>query len=190
MLNLERVIQIYKGLDPYQLPESRDVRRKRSLLYGETPAKTVDTLMERYIRPTDKVFYDLGSGVGNVVIQAALSGKFKKTVGVEVVQERHTMSIEALKRGQTFLPSDTEVKFINGDFLSTDFSDADVIYITATAYSKKLLKDLQSRLTPLKPGARIIITDKQLDHRQFSLVDKINLPMSYADADIYVYERK
>ena len=190
MANLERVTQIYQGLDPYRLQESRDVRRKRSLLYGETPPKTVDTLLEKYVRPTDKVLYDLGSGVGNVVIQAALSGKFKKTVGVEVVQERHTMSIEALKRGQPFLPPDTEVQFVNGDFLSSDFSDADVIYITATAYSKKLLKDLQSRLIAVKPGTRIIITDKQLDHRQFSLVDKINLPMSYADADIYVYEKR
>ncbi len=100
------------------------------------------------------------------------------------------MSLEALKRGQPFLPKDTEIQFINGDFLSSDFSDADVIYITATAYSKKLLKDLQSRLITIKPGVRIIITDKQLDHRQFSLVDKTNLPMSYADADIYVYEKK
>lgn len=190
MANLETVARIYQGLDPYRLPESRDVRRKRSLLYGETPSKTVNILLEKYVRPTDKILYDLGSGKGNVVIQAALSGKFKKAVGVEVVQERHEMSLEALKRGQTFLPSDTEVKFINGDFLSSDFSDADVIYITATAYSKKLLKDLQSRLITIKLGTRIVITDKQLNPRQFYLVDKINLPMSYADADIYVYEKK
>lgn len=190
MANLEQIAQIYKDFNPYLLPESRDVRRKRSLLYGETPPKTVDTLLERYIRPTDKIFYDLGSGVGNVVIQAALSGKFKKTVGIEVVQERHEMSLEALKRGKQFLPSETEVQFINGDFLSSDFSDVDVIYITATAYSKKLLKDLQSRLITIKPGTRIIITDKQLDHRQFSLIDKTNLPMSYADADFYVYEKR
>jgi len=187
---LETIGQIYKGLNPYSLPESREVRRKRSLLFGETPAKTVDTLLEKYVRPTDKVFYDLGSGVGNVVIQAALSGRFNKTVGVEVVSERYEMSQEALKRAQPLLSNDVGTCFVNGDFLSYDFSDADVIYVYATAYSNRLLKDLQSRLITVKPKTRIIIADKQLDKKRFSLVDQVNLSMSSVDADIYIYEKK
>jgi predicted RNA methylase len=190
MPNSEKVAQIYHGLDPYGLPEPKRAGVNRSLLYGETLVKSVDVLLEKYIRPDDKVFYDLGSGKGNVVIQAALSGKFKKTIGIELVQERHAMSVEALKRGQPFIPPETEVRFINGDFLSTDFSDGDIIYITATAFSKKLIKNLQMRLNNLKPGTRLIITDKQLDQKQFSLIDKVNLPMDYAESDFYIYEKK
>lgn len=88
------------------------------------------------------------------------------------------------------LPKQTDVRLIQEDFLKTDFSDADIVYVTATAFGKKIMKDLQSYLTTLKPGTRIIISDKQLDLKQFSLIDKANLPMDYADADFYVYEKK
>lgn len=190
MGKVEIAAQILKQFEPYSLPESRDVRKKQSLLYGETPFETAGTLLGKYARPTDKIFYDLGSGIGNVVIRAALSDKFTKVTGIEIVGERHELSLKALLQCRPLLPEKTDVKLIREDFLKADFSDADIVYVTAVAFGKKLMKDLQSRLTTLKSGTRIIIADKQLDPKQFSLIDKINLPMDYADADFYVYEKK
>lgn len=97
MEKVEIAAHILKRFEPYSLPESREVRRKKSLLYGETPFKTAGTLLEKFTRPTDKIFYDLGSGMGNVVIRAALSEKFTKVTGIEIVGERYTLSLEALE---------------------------------------------------------------------------------------------
>jgi len=188
--NVEAAAQIFKKQKPYDLPESNEVKRSHSLLYGETAFKTAGILLEKYTRPIDKIFYDLGSGIGNVVIRAALSEKFTKVTGIETVEERYQMSSNIFAKCLPLLPEKTKVELIKGDFLQADFSDANIVYINAIAFNKGLMKDLQSRLAALKPGTRIIISDQQLDPKKFSQIDKTRLHMDYGDAEFYVYERK
>ena len=45
--------------------------------------------------------YDLGSGLGRVILQSALSSKIKKLVGVELSRTRYEPSCNALKNMTT-----------------------------------------------------------------------------------------
>ncbi|CAD7923517.1 unnamed protein product [Amoebophrya sp. A120] len=65
--------------------------------YGEIlPDSLAQILWLMHIGPDD-VFYDLGSGIGKTVIQAAMTTPAKKVVGVEVADSRFSVAEKALQ---------------------------------------------------------------------------------------------
>ena len=45
----------------------------------------------------NKIFYDLGSGIGKLVMYSGLEKNFKKSIGVELNHIRHNMAKDVLK---------------------------------------------------------------------------------------------
>eukprot|EP01013_Petalomonas_cantuscygni_P032409 TRINITY_DN58942_c0_g1_i1.p1 TRINITY_DN58942_c0_g1~~TRINITY_DN58942_c0_g1_i1.p1 ORF type:complete len:312 (-),score=31.92 TRINITY_DN58942_c0_g1_i1:9-944(-) len=50
-------------------------------------------------------FCDIGSGIGNVVVQAALMGPFGDSLGIEVMSSRHLQALSALRRLDRIVPA-------------------------------------------------------------------------------------
>jgi hypothetical protein len=71
-----------------------------------------------------KVFYDLGSGYGNVLFYGALKCPGVRFKGIEILPERNAVCEELIH--ETGL---TNVTAIRGDILQTDLSDGDVFYL-------------------------------------------------------------
>ena len=95
-------------------------------VYGEITDKGTEKLIglfANYFNDRDGVFYDLGSGEGDLAIKVATSTSIGKVIGVELHKERYLKSESKLK--QTKLDN---VSFVNEDFLKTDLSNATVIY--------------------------------------------------------------
>jgi hypothetical protein len=94
-------------------------------VYGEITSKgfskLLDIFKDHFNNPKG-VFYDLGSGYGDLCIQAAKSSKIDKSIGIELHKQRYRVASEKLK--DLDLPN---VSFINSDFRKSDLSDATII---------------------------------------------------------------
>lgn len=102
--------------------------------YGEVTNKGIDVLLKtfsEYFNNPKGVFYDLGSGNGNLSIYIASKTPLKKVCGIELHTERYNKSKENSKD----LKLD-HLSFIEADFTESDLSDATIIYVDNIAIPK------------------------------------------------------
>lgn len=134
-------------------------------VYGELLPRFVSRILAEDTKITSKqVFIDLGSGVGNVVLQAALEAGCESW-GCEIktdycdLAEAQQKEFEArcrlwgLKRG--------EIHLERGDFIANDrirdaLRRADVVVVNNEVFSAELNDSLKSLFLDLKEGCRII----------------------------------
>lgn len=122
----------------------------RDVPYVPTPEKVVERMLEvAKVGPND-VVYDLGSGDGRIVIEAAKRGA--RGLGVDIDPNLVKHAIENAQKAGV----DTRTQFIVKDIFETDLS-------AATVVAFYLLPDFNAKLLPkllaLKPGTRIVSHD-------------------------------
>jgi len=130
-------------------------------------------------RRTGAVVYDLGSGIGNVVVGVALlaaSGALcgvAEVHGVELLPTLHAAAEEALARlpaaAGSFAPSLPPTAVHCSDLLVHDFSRADVVYMASTVFQSRVLAEfaeLAARV--LRAGTRVITLHEPLHHAAFA----------------------
>ena len=128
---------------------------------------------------TGAVVYDLGSGIGNVVVGVALlaaSGALcgvAEVHGVELLPTLHAAAEEALARlpaaAGSFAPSLPPTAVHCSDLLVHDFSTADVVYMASTVFQSRVLAEfaeLAARV--LRAGTRVITLHEPLHHAAFA----------------------
>jgi SAM-dependent methyltransferase len=125
-------------------------------LWVPSPPEVIAAMLKlARVTPTD-VVYDLGSGEGEIVIEAARRYGVR-AVGVELDRER----IENARKNAAAAGVTERVMFIEQDLFAADIGDATVV----TLY---LFPELTKRLKPkllreLRPGTRIVSHDFGLD---------------------------
>jgi cyclopropane fatty-acyl-phospholipid synthase-like methyltransferase len=112
------------------------------------------------------VLYDMGSGDGRIVIQAAKQYGVRG-VGIDLNAELvEKARANAIQEGVSHL-----VEFRAADGLSVDISEATVV----TLYMFKWFNNqLRPKLQKLKPGARIIAHDFDIDDWQPTRIEYVN----------------
>ncbi|GIQ58690.1 hypothetical protein Flavo103_18260 [Flavobacterium collinsii] len=74
---------------------------------------------------TDKtVFYDLGSGYGNIILYGAIQYPNVQFKGIEILEERNKVCVDLIEKEGI-----TNVTAICGDLLKADISDGNVFYL-------------------------------------------------------------
>ena len=124
--------------------------------YVPTPGTIVDEMLKLAEVRADDVVYDLGSGDGRLVIEAARRHG-ARGVGVE----REARLVELARSGALRAGVAERVRFAQDDLFNTDLRDATVL----TLY---LLPRLLARLAPkleaeLRPGTRIVTHDYPIE---------------------------
>ena len=108
--------------------------RRSSPVYGEIMPAATAQLLEHLRLGSHDVLYDLGSGVGKLVLHAAMRCRLRQAVGIELVKPRHRMAEQALLRAREEGLLRTErVSFWRRDFMRADLFDATVVYSCSTA---------------------------------------------------------
>jgi len=163
--------------------------------YGEILYSSLELLLnELNIQPTD-IFYDLGSGLGKVILQAYFNYPFKKTVGIELSPTRYQHAINKIKilNEKNYLDSQRTLEFINANIVDTDLSDATIVFMCSTCYSNDLMEKISIKLSSSKKGLKVI-TLKDLPASQkdkFELIKQYKLPMTWTKASsVFLYELK
>lgn len=117
--------------------------------YVPTPDDVVDTMLETAsVGPTDLV-YDLGSGDGRIVIEAAKKYG-ARGVGVEL---DGGLIKRATRNSQKAGVAD-RVRFVQSDFFKVNLSDATVVTLFLSQSTNLRLQPKLQR--ELKPGARVV----------------------------------
>lgn len=160
--------------------------------YGELNRDGLTQLFKN-ISVKDKVFYDLGSGKGQVVINAVkMYPSLKKIVGIELDTDRHNEAVDLLKRSEIENLGDKCI-LLNDDILDSKvhYSDADIIYISNLCFSEKVNKKLAKKLcNELRVGS-MVFASRPIKHRLLELCDKLTVEQSWFDSsNINVYKVK
>lgn len=142
-------------------------------VYGEITNKGTDVLLEtfsEYFNNPKGVFYDLGSGNGNLSIYIASKTPLKKVCGIELHTERYNTSKENSKD----LKLD-HLSFIEADFTEANLSDATIIYIDNIAipksYSTKFYNNVPKECLVISTR-RINVFENKKDYFRTPIVEK------------------
>ena len=117
--------------------------------YVPTPDAVVSAMLDAAQVTSADVVYDLGSGDGRIVIEAARKYG-ARAVGVELDPELNKTAMKNARKAGVA----GQVSFVRADFFKTDLSEATVVTLF-------LSPNINARLQPklrreLKPGARIV----------------------------------
>jgi len=119
-----------------------------------------------------QVFVDLGSGVGNVVLQAALEVGCESW-GIEQMPNPASLATEQLQefnaRCKRYSVNPGKAHLIEGDFLASTEIDnalrrADVVLINNQAFTPELNNKIVMKLLDLKEGCQIISLKSFVPH--------------------------
>lgn len=186
--------RIYKDICGFEISKTDEARVKKSSgspLYGEINHGSIKSLLEYLDLSKRDVFYDLGSGIGKVVIAVALLSSVKKAVGIELSKTRHKDALEALENASIWAPSiNNRCLFLNADLMTADLSSATVIYTCSTAFSIAFMKKVIKRLAILPQDFRLVSLQELPENKHFVLEDILRLDMSWVrKTPVHLYRR-
>jgi len=197
---------IYEWYDGYDAPEAEQraadrLVRPRSWLwsnrlfhshdasvYGEVLPQGIATYIEAIdVEPGD-VFYDLGCGTAKVVIQAALSSKFGRSVGIELLKSRFNHGQRALDSARCLLrdprrrkrreyccdvalleklvakvDSEDALELRLGDISVASYTDASHIFCASTTWPRELVSQICRNIVDTCLEARTFATLQEPD---------------------------
>lgn len=148
-------------------------------VYGETSFELVCQMVDEINITQDDVFIDLGSGVGQVILQVAASTKAKICIGIEkaevpsrYAENMHQMFVTWMK---WFGKKHGEYKLLKGDFLSDEHREkimsATVVFVNNFAFGPHVDHQLKERFADLKDGAKIV-SSKSFCPLNFRITDR------------------
>lgn len=181
--------QLYENIPSFTL--AKQARSEQQLfsyeyIYGEINYKSFIKLLDMCEINQENIFYDLGSGVGKAVMCAALLYDFKKTCGIEQLKLLHDCAIQIQA---SELLKNKNIYLYQADMLTFDWSEADVVFINASAYMADFWQKILEKLKVLKAGTQIIVISKLLPTDYFTVKYNDFLPMSCGMVRVGVYVR-
>lgn len=167
---------------------------ENNITYGEMNYNGIDLLYE-YVKknfPDVSTFIDVGSGRGKLCIHMSSFPQIKKSIGIEIVKERHEDALDLLNT--TASSYSKKIKFFNDDIFNIDLTSN--IYKSGTVFvwwsNLCFNQDITDRIyeklqTELPSGSVIFCSKKNTQHQPF---DSIKIPMSWSqNSEVYAYKR-
>ncbi|XP_057663160.1 histone-lysine N-methyltransferase, H3 lysine-79 specific-like isoform X1 [Diorhabda carinulata] len=148
-------------------------------VYGETSYDLVCQMIDQIEITSDDVFIDLGSGVGQVVLQMAAATPCKSCLGIEraEVPSRYAESMNRNFRTwmQWYGKKYGEYKLLKGDFLTEEhrekINQATIVFVNNFAFGPAVDHQLKERFADLKDGAKIV-SSKSFCPLNFRITDR------------------
>lgn len=133
-------------------------------VYGETSFDLVCQMIDQIEITADDVFIDLGSGVGQVVLQMAGTLPIKQCIGIEraEVPSKYSEEMDAQFKAwmRWFGKKYGEYHLIKGDFLADEhrekINSATIVFVNNFAFGPNVDHQLKERFADLRDGARIV----------------------------------
>ena len=164
----KHIKKIYGGMTGY-MNDTSAYDSKFALTYGEVTLDGVKQLAHIFQRhpiasypASRRVFYDLGSGIGKIVIMMASLVPSIISKGIELVNERHNMAMTAYRNIKEQSVR-SRVEFINDSILDRSLSDAAWIYVSNLCFSSEINDQLSEKLGRELQVHALIICSKPLD---------------------------
>lgn len=148
-------------------------------VYGETSFDLVDQMIKSINFTEDDYFIDLGSGVGQVVLQVAAATPCKMCYGIEKAEfpakYAETMAKEYERWMSWFGKKHGQYKIEKGDFLCEEvkekINNATIIFVNNFAFGPQVDHQLKLRFANMKEGAKIV-SSKAFCPMNFRITDR------------------
>lgn len=132
-----------------------------ALPYAELDYELFGELMLRILgsHSYGKIFLDIGSGTGKLVLAAYLLNTFSKCIGIEILESLSFVSAEVVEEfTKRYYDSDEPLtmNFINGDATVVDWSYVDVAFAYASGFSADTMAKLAHIAQEMKHGSLFI----------------------------------
>lgn len=165
-------------------------------LYGEMPFKTWVKIIEQVSPKKDAVFFDLGSGIGQVVMQSHILFNFHKSIGVELLEGLHNQAIATKNIFEKIVQpqiknhvKNRELLFLNQNIFDVDVSEADLILLNYPLKGEENFRLLEEKLLKeLKPKTKIVATIRSLHNSRFKNIGVKSHRFSWGESTAYLYE--
>ncbi|XP_062816166.1 histone-lysine N-methyltransferase, H3 lysine-79 specific [Anolis carolinensis] len=133
-------------------------------VYGETSFNLVAQMIDEIKMTEDDLFVDLGSGVGQVVLQVAAATNCKHHYGVEKAdipaKYAETMDKEFRRWMKWYGKKHADYTLERGDFLSEEWreriANTSVIFVNNFAFGPEVDHQLKERFANMKEGGQIV----------------------------------
>lgn len=148
-------------------------------VYGETSYELVCQMIDEINISKDDIFIDLGSGVGQVVLQVAALTHAKICIGIEKadVPSRYAENMDHMFRTwmKWFGKKFGHYQLLKGDFLADEHREkimsATVVFVNNFAFGPNVDHMLKERFADLKDGAKIV-SSKSFCPLNFRITDR------------------
>ncbi|KAF2004234.1 DOT1-domain-containing protein [Amniculicola lignicola CBS 123094] len=157
------LLQVYQRTVSPHAHLLRRVKGKETT-YGELLPPFTHTIFQQTGLKSSHVFVDLGSGVGNVVLQSALQTG-AESWGIEVMDTpalyANNQAEELRARAKLWNISLGPIHLLHGDFLKSDdigpvLSRADVVLVNNKVFPQQLNGALLDKFLDLKVGCKVV----------------------------------
>lgn len=161
-----------------------------ALIYGEFPPEKFPLIMHHLNPQEGEVFFDLGSGIGKLLIYLGLTGDFSQVCGIEAVKEYYDIACDKIKVYDK-LDRAAVVSCIFDDFLRNDiWTKADIVFAFATCYTETMMTEIARLAVGLDEGARFVSINMPLKATYLKL--RLRERFDFGDtarAEVFIYER-
>jgi len=148
-------------------------------VYGETSYELVQQMLKHVTVSKEDTFIDLGSGVGQVVLQMAGSFPLKTCIGIEKADTpaRYAERMDVIFRQYMgwFGKRYCEYKLIKGDFLVDEhrekITSSTLVFVNNFAFGPTVDHQLKERFADLRDGARVV-SSKSFCPLNFRITDR------------------
>jgi hypothetical protein len=144
-------------------------------------------------------FVDIGSGIGTAVFAACLCHQFHSVCGIEILTELYKIAEKPITekwrkvaQAKHKEKNSIDLRFFVGDsqFLDNVWVDADVVFAHWTAFGIDLIEKYSKIAVRMKPRSFFIsISHKLLDCALFTVLEKVEVDMSWGKAVAYIQQR-
>ena len=188
----------FNGLSTGSLPRTDKAIVHSSLdsvnsVYGEPCGYEVDKLIQELQIDANDVFYDLGSGTGNVCATVLFGSGCNKAVGIELSDTRHQAAVKIKEQIQLDHPNKMENKslvLINDNFLNHDYSDATIIFTDSVLFTDKTMNEIENRAIKA-PNIRYLVSMKGVyTPVHFKHLKEMNIRASWGNSRMNIYVPK
>lgn len=181
----------------YQTKVCNDIKRKKGNIaetYGEILYPSVIKLMSSIKLSVDDVFFDLGSGLGKVVIQLFLTTSIRESYGIEIRPDLHQQALTILRQIQKDLPDcfpySRKLTFLCGNFLEIPLSSATLLLIASPCFSPTILHRLSGIINDLSSVHSVFSLRPLPALKRLPFKKAIAIECSWDSALCYLYSTK
>lgn len=159
--------------------------------YGEILYPSMDKILSTLPLTEHDVFFDLGSGLGKIVVQVFLRSLVKETYGIEYLPELHQQAVLVSQKLQQDLPHFYEqgrkLNLILGDFLEIPLTEATVVLVSSPCFSPKTLYTLGNIINHT-PSIHTVLTLRPIANLiRLRFKKAIRIECSWDTALCYIY---
>ncbi|WP_028388945.1 hypothetical protein [Legionella fairfieldensis] len=185
--------QLYADVDGFALSKAaRTNQDALEYVYGEIDFESFVALLGLCKPDISTVFYDLGSGTGKAVLACAMVFNVQKCCGVELFASLHQSALKQQQRLShipAYRDKAARIEFKQANFFDTQFTDASLIFVNATAFLGETWLALSKHIEQVKPGAVVISTTKSLRSNLFTLLTRTQVAMSWGIVEAFIQKR-